>query len=125
MDTNRTLVCLQQLLVHPASTLVSGIAASIQKILSELLGHQHGLVYLNSQPEATHSIVRSLLENGDQSFGLYLANCVRAFSCLDSLFFLCKDKTRFEFPVSPTLGGWAVLFWPLVDSTRSQLLICP
>ena len=81
---------------HPAAALFPGIVASIQKFLSELLRHQHGLVYLNSQPEVTIAIIRSLLENGDQSFGLYLANCVRAFSCLDSLFFLCKDKTRFN-----------------------------
>lgn len=91
-------------MAHPVASLFPGIVTSIQKLLSELLRHHHGLVHLNSQPEVTNSIVRLLIEIGDQSFGLYLANCVRAFSCLDSLFFLCKDKTRFEFQLVDTLS---------------------
>jgi hypothetical protein len=96
MDTTQTLPTLLELLLHPAAMLVPGMATSIQKILAEFLTHVHGLVYLTSRSEVTLSIVRTLIDSGDQAFGVYLGSCVRVFSCLDSLFHLCKDKTRFN-----------------------------
>jgi hypothetical protein len=77
----------------------AGIVTSVQKILGEFLKHPHGLIFLNSHPDETNSIVRALLIGGDsafklEAFGLFLANCVRAFSCVDTLFYLCKDQTR-------------------------------